>query len=156
LPISLLEEQVRSTQSNYVHPDGLFSLQIPMGWQVEEDVEYVEMTDPNANITVWVLAVDAMGLDASLNEALAFLNLGAEFAATSADVSSEDWTGEDVSVVYRNGSESDVLTVRARRPQKWTVVLLARGPERAIEALSENLQWIWSKLAIPADEVLLL
>jgi len=156
LPISVLQEQVQLAESEYVHPDGLFSLSIPMGWQVEEEAETIQMTDPNANITVWVVAVDTMEFDVSLDAALALVDLGPEFAMTSADVPADAWTGEDVSVIYLSESEDEVVSVRARRPEKWTIVMVARGPERALDALSENLEWIWSELAIPADEFVVL
>ncbi|MFC2078547.1 hypothetical protein ACFLSZ_01045 [Candidatus Bipolaricaulota bacterium] len=156
LPISLLEEQVRVSAPEYVHPDGLFSLSVPMGWQVEADIEYAEMTDPNANITVWVIAVNTMDLDVLLNEALALTDLETKFEVTTGGLPEDAWTGEEVSVIYQSEGEGDVLTVRAQRPNQWAVAMLARGPERAIEALSENLEWIWSELAVPADEFLVL
>ncbi len=156
LPISVLEEQVVPVESEYIHPDRLFSLPIPMGWQVIEEAEYVQMTDPNESISVWVVAVDTQELDTSLDAALTLLDFGPEFVMTSAAVSADAWTGEDVGVIYQHESEDDVVSVRARRPQDWTVVMLARGSERALGALSENIEWIWSELGIPTDEFLLL
>ena len=156
LPISLLEEQVRMAESEYIHPDRLFSLPIPMGWQLEEDAEYAEMADPNANITVWVVAVDTMELDASLNAAITMVDLGLEFAITSDALPSDVGEGDDIRVIYQDESEDDVLHARAERSGAITVVMLARGAEKALEALSENLEWMWSELAIPADEFLLL
>jgi len=156
LPISVLKEQVQSAEPDYIHPDRLFSLPIPVGWQVMEEAEYVQMTDPNESISVWVVAVDTLGLDTSLDAALTLLDLGPEFVLTSAAVPADAWQGEDVSVIYQRESEDDVVSVRARRPQDWTVVMLTRGPERALDALSENIEWIWSELGIPADEFLLL
>ncbi len=156
LPISLLEEQVHSSELEYVHPEGLFSVPILMGWQVEEEVGYVEMTDPNADIAVWVVAVETTELDAALDAALTLVDLGPEFVMTSSDVLADVWAGEDVSVIYQSDGEDDAVLVRARRPEKWTVLLLARGSERALDAFSENLEWIWSELAIPAEELLVL
>ncbi|MEE8592939.1 MAG: hypothetical protein V3T03_02305 [Candidatus Bipolaricaulota bacterium] len=156
LPISVLEEQVVPAELEYIHPDRLFSLPIPMGWQVIEEAEYVQLTDPNESILVWVVTVDTLELDTSLDAALTLLDLGPEFVMTSAAVPADAWTGEDVSVIYQRESEDDVVSVRARRPQDWTVVMLTRGPERALDALSENIEWIWSELGIPADEFLLL
>ena len=156
LPISVLKEQVQSAEPEYIHPDRLFSVPIPMGWLVIEEAEYVQMTDPNESISVWVVAVDTLDLESSLDEALTLLDLGPEFVMTSAAVPADAWTGEDVGVIYQRESEDDVVSVRARRPQDWTVVMLARGPEGALDALSENIEWIWSELGIPADEFLLL
>ena len=156
LPISLLEEQGRSAASEYVHPDGLFSLQIPLGWKVEENVEYVEMTDPNSNITVWVVAVDATGLDASLDVALASVDLGTEFIMMPSAILEDAWEGDDISVIYQSESGDEVLHVRVQRPETISVVMLARGQEKVLEALTGNIDWIWAELAIPADEFLLL
>ena len=156
LPISLLEERVRSAESEYVHPEGLFSLPIPMGWHVEEDVEYAEMTDPNENITVWIIAVDALALDSSLDAALALAELGAEFVMPPSAMLMDAWAGDDTRVIYQSESEDEVLHARAQRPGTIAMVMLARGSEEALEALSENIDWIWSELAIPADEFLLL
>lgn len=156
LPISVLQERVQLAEPEYVHPDRLFSLPIPMGWQVIEEAGYVQMTDPNEHVTVWVVAVDTLELEPSLDAAFTLLDLGPEFVMTSAALPSDAWTGEDVNVIYQRESEDDVVSVRARRPQEWTIVLLARGPERELESLSENIDWIWSELGIPADEFLLL
>ena len=145
LPISVLKEQVQSAEPEYIHPDRLFSLPIPMGWQVIEEA-----------ISVWVAAVDTLGLESSLDAVLMLLDLGPEFVMTSAAVPADAWAGEDVGVIYQRESEDDVVSVRARRPQDLTVVMLARGPEGALDALSENIEWIWSELGIPADEFLLL
>ena len=153
LPISLLEEQVQVAGSKYVHPDGLFSVPIPMGWNMEEEVEHVQMTDPNENITVWVIAVDSMELDDSLDAALALLDLGPEFVITSDAVPADAWTA---GVIYQSEGEDDVLYTRAQRPDAITVVMFAKGSEKTLEALSDNIDWIWSELAIPADEFLLL
>jgi len=151
LPISLLEEQIQSSAREYVHPDGLFSVPIPVGWHVEEEVEYVQMTDPNENIMVWVIAVDTTELGASLDAALALVDLGTEFVMTSDAIAVDAWMA---SAIYQ--SEDDVLHVRAQRPDAITVVMFAQGSEKALEALSDNIEWIWSELAIPADEFLLL
>ena len=156
LPISLLEEQVQSAEAEYVHLDRLFSLPIPMGWQVIEEAEYVQMTDPNETISVWVVVVDTLELETSLDAALTLLDLGPGFVTTSGAVPTDEWTGVDVGATYRHESEDDMVSVRARRPQNWTVVMLARGPERALDALFENIEWMWSELGIPADEFLLL
>jgi antitoxin (DNA-binding transcriptional repressor) of toxin-antitoxin stability system len=83
--------------------------------------------------------------------------LGEDFSRiSSVSLPMGAWSGDDVSVTYRSESVDDVVTVRAQRPDSWTILLVSRGPERALEALSENLDWIWSELSIPADEFLLL
>jgi hypothetical protein len=156
LPVSLLEEQARQAESEYIHPDGLFSLSAPIGWQVERTAEYVEMTDPNASVTVWITAVKSLTLGASLDEARAAANLGATFALASEDAVPGNWTGDDLRVTYVDEAGGRVISAYARRPDQWTVVMLAEGPTRAVEALSENLEWIWSGLAIPASEFQLL
>lgn len=151
LPISLLEQQARVTASEIVHPDGLFSLTVPMGWNVAENAAIVEMSDPNDNVTVWVLALDATNLDVVVAEAFSLAELDAEFTLIS-----QDTQGEDVRAVYENQGGDDVVSVRVQNPEEWTVVMLAHGSTRTLDALSENLDWIWSELTIPAEELLLL
>ena len=157
LPISLLEQQVELNESEYVHPDGLFSLQIPMGWQMEEVLEYVWMADPNENIKVWIVATDRMDLDPTLAVTFSLMDAGEDFnMVSSISRPVDEWSGDDVTMTYQSESEDDVVIVRARRPEEWTVMMAARGPKRALDALSENLEWIWSELAIPAAEFQLL
>ncbi|MBU1050575.1 hypothetical protein KKG90_11205 [Candidatus Bipolaricaulota bacterium] len=152
LPISVLEQQIRTTASEYVHPDGLFSVTPPMGWQVINDADAITMTDPNANIDVWILVMDAAELDVVLSEAFLRLDLGEDYTKiSSVSMPMGAWQGDDVSVTYRSESTDDVVLIRAQRPDEWTIVLLARGPERALEALSENIDWIWTEMRIPAD-----
>ncbi len=151
LPISVLEQQVQSAKPEYVHPDGLFSLQIPMGWRMQEVLEYVQLTDPNENITVWVIATEKMGLDAALVVAFSLLDVGENFKmVSSVSLPADTWSGDDVAMTYQSENEDEVVTVCARRPDEWTVMMAARGPERTLDALSDNLEWIWSELAIPA------
>ena len=157
LPISVLEQQVQMIESDYVHPDGLFSASIPMGWQMGEDIGKASMTDPNETVTVWILATDAAGLDDVLDEAFALVDLGEDLSRiSSVSLPMGEWLGDDVSVIYRSETLDEVAFVRVQRPEDWTILLVARGPERAVEALSENLEWIWSELAIPADTPTLL
>ena len=157
LPISVLEQQVQTVEPEYVHPEGLFSVSIPMGWQMSEDVESARMTDPNESITVWVVATDTAGFEDVSNEAFALVNVGEDFIRiASVSLPAGEWAGDDVSVTYRSESMDDVVFVRAQRPDDWTIFLVAQGPERVLEALSENLDWIWSELAIPADMLKLL
>ena len=156
LPISLLEQQVEVTVSEIVHPDGLFSLTVPMGWNVAEDNAIAEMSDPNDNVTVWVFALDVIDLDIAVAEAFSVAELDAEFELVSQDAQAESWTGEDVRAVYGNQSGNDMVSVRVQSPEKWTVVMLAHGSDRALDVLSENLDWIWSEVTIPAAELLLL
>ena len=157
LPISVLEQQVQSAKPDYVHPDGLFSLQIPMGWRMQEVLEYVQLTDPNENITVWIIATEKMELDVTLVVAFSLLDVGEDFyMVSSVSLPPDAWSGDDVAMIYQSENEDEVVTVRARRPDEWTVMMAARGPAGAVEVLTENLGWIWSELAIPADELQLL
>jgi len=156
LPISLLEQQAEVAASEIVHPDGLFSLTAPMGWTVVQDTTYVEMSDPNDNVTVWMLALNAVDLEIAVAEAFSVAGLEAEFVLVSQEIQAESWTGQDVRAVYENESGDDRVAIRVQSPKEWTVVMLAHGSARALEVLSENLDWIWSELAIPAEELLLL
>lgn len=152
LPISVLEQQVQTLEPEYVHPDGLFSVSIPMGWQMGDDIDTARMTDPNETVSVWIVATDISGLDEVLDEAFAVVNLGEDFSRiASVSLPTGEWAGDDVSVTYRSESLDDVVYLRAQRADDWTIFLVARGPERALESFSENLDWIWSELAIPAD-----
>jgi hypothetical protein len=157
LPISVLEQQAEMAEPDYVHPDWLFSVSAPMGWQMEVDGDMATMEDPNGNVTVWIVATHAAALDDVLDEALAWVDAGDDFSRiASVSLPIGEWYGEDVSVTYRSESIDDVVTVRAQRPDDWTILLVAHGQERTLEALSENLEWIWSELEIPADMAKLL
>lgn len=156
LPISILEQQVESTQPEYVHPDGLFSVPIPLGWHMQQALEYVQMTDPDENIMVWVVAMEAMDLDVCLNQAFAVAAIGPEFSTTSDGMPADDWIGEDISLIYFRTSDDIIVSVRVKRPDQWTIAMVAVGPEHAIEAVSGNLEWIWSQLEIPANQLHLL
>jgi hypothetical protein len=154
LPISVLEQQgVTATESEYTQPDGLFSVSIPMGWQVVTDTGYVEMEDPNGTVIVWVAAEDTSTLTETLTDALALAGAGPEFSASSLDLPAEPWDGAPVDVTYRSDASSEIVEIRAERPEGQAVVLLVRGPEKAVAALSDNLDWIWASLAIPANEL---
>lgn len=157
LPISVLEQQVQSAEPEYIHPDGLFSLRVPMGWRMQEVLEYVQLTDPNENITVWIIATEKMELDVTLVVAFSLLDVGENLKmVSSVSLPVDVWSGDDVAMTYQSENEEEVVTVRARRPEEWTVMMAARGPVGALDALSDNLEWIWSELAIPADELQLL
>ncbi len=157
LPISVLEQQVQSAKPEYVHPDGLFSLPIPMGWRMQEVLEYIQLTDPNENITVWIIATEKMELDVALVVAFSLLDVGDNFnMVSSVSLPVDVWSGDDVTMTYQSEDEDEAVTVRARRPEEWTVMMAARGSEEALDALAENLEWIWSELAVPAGEFHLL
>ena len=152
LPFSVLEQQAELVAPDYVHPDGLFSVSAPMGWLMEEDGDIARMADPNDNITVWVVATNTAGLDDVIDEVFAWGEFGDDFSRiASVSLPIGEWLGDDVSVTYRSESMDDVVSIRAQRPDDWTILLVAHGQERTIEALSENLEWIWSELAVPAD-----
>ena len=153
LPISLLEQQEQVAAPDFVHPDGLFCLQVPMGWYMQEALEYVHMTDPNESISVWVIATDTMELDAALVVGFSLLDVGDDFTmVSSVSLPLDVWFGDEVAMTYQSEDEDDVVGVRARRPDEWTVMMIARGSEGALEALSENLEWIWAEMAIPAPQ----
>ena len=157
LPISLLEEQAQVAGENYVHPDGLFSASLPVGWQLKDAASIAWMTDPNETIDGWIIASDAAGLDEALSDA--FMQIGLEEDYTlvaSVSFPIEGWSGAEVQATYRSDSTADVVTIKAQRPADWTILLVARGPGKALDALAENLEWIWTELSIPADELLLL
>lgn len=157
LPISVLEQQIQTAEPEYIHPDGLFSASIPMGWQMGEDIGIARMTDPNENVTVWIAATDTAGLDDVFDEAFELVDLGEDYSRiASVALPIGEWLGEDVSVTYRSESLDDIAYLRAQRAEDWTILLVARGPERALEVLSENVDWIWNELAIPADTLKLL
>jgi len=157
LPISVLEQQVQETEPEYVHPDGLFSVSAPTGWHVDEETTTARMTDPNKIATVWVAATDTAGLNDVLDEAFALIDIGDDFSMiSSVSLPIGEWLGDDVSVTYRSEGVDDVVFIRMQRPGDWTILLMARGPELALEALSENLEWIWSELATPADTLKML
>ena len=157
LPISVLEQQVQTVEPEYVHPDGLFSVSAPVGWQMGEDIDTARMMDPNENVIVWIVATDTAVLDDVLDEAFVLVDIGDDFSRiASVSLPIDEWLGSDVSVTYRSESVDDVVFVRAQRPDDWTIFLVARGPERTLEALSNNLEWIWFELAIPAEPLKLL
>ena len=157
LPISVLEQQIQTVEPEYVHPDGLFSVSIPMGWQMAEEASIARMTDPNEYVTVWIVATDTAGLDDVLDEGFELVSLGEGYSRiASVSLPIGEWQGEDISVTYRSESLDDAVYLRVQRTDNWTILLVARGPERALEVLSENVRWIWSEMAIPADTVKLL
>ncbi len=157
LPISILEQQVQTVDPEYIHPDGLFSASSPVGWQMESDGGMVTMNDPNENIQVSIMATDTGELDELIDDAFAWLELGEDFSrSASVALPLGEWDGSDVSVTYRSETADDVVSLQAQRPQEWSIVLVARGPERSLEAFSENLEWIWLQLAVPADTLKLL
>ncbi|MFC2083019.1 hypothetical protein ACFLSG_03170 [Candidatus Bipolaricaulota bacterium] len=154
LPISLLEEEVRTSAAEYVHPDGLFSLRVPMGWRMEDDVDYVQLVDPNDNVSVWVLAVDEGDLTASVNSAVAILGLDSTFEPMVGGESSDSWAGE--SGIIQSVSFEDELHFNTHFEDTLTVVMISVGMPKALEALSDNLEWIWSELSVPAEDLLLI
>jgi hypothetical protein len=128
-----------------------------MGWQLEDAMSPAWMTDPNENIIVWIIASEALEFADALDAAFAQIEIGDDFTmVSSVSLPIGSWSGEDVQATYRSESSDDVVTVMARRPEGWSILLVARGPDGAINALSENLEWIWSELSIPAEELLLL
>ena len=157
LPISVLEQQIQTIEPEYIHPDGLFSVSAPMGWQIGDDIDTARMMDPNENVTVQIVATDTAVLDDVLDEIFALVGIGDDFSRiASVSLPMGEWLGDDVSVTYRSESADDVIFVRVQRPEDWTIVLIAKGQERTLEALSDNLEWIWSELAIPAETATLL
>jgi hypothetical protein len=156
LPISVLEQQTHARPSEYFHPDGLFSVSIPVGWRVKENLAYVEMTGPNGAVTVWAVAVRETELARALDDAFSLVQLDAGFVSSFDAEAAEPWAGEETLVTYRRGVNDSVIYVRALRPDRITVVLLAMGPENALDALSENVDWIWSTVTIPAQELKIL
>ncbi len=154
LPISMLEEQgVAAAESTYTQPDGLFSVSIPMGWQMLQDAEYLEMEDPNGAVVVWVTTEASSTLADALAGALTLAGVGPEFSVSPFDLPAEPWNGDTVAVTYRNDGNDEVVSARVQRVQDQTVVMLAQGPEKAVDALTDNLDWIWSSLAIPANDL---
>ena len=161
LPISILEQQAELAAPDFVHSGGVFSMSVPMGWDMDKVLGvYVHMTDPNAIITVWIIATEEMDLDGTLAVAFSLLDVGddaSEFnMVSSVSLPLDMWFGDDVSMTYQEDGGDDVVSIRARRPNEWTVMMVARGARRDIEALTENLEWIWSELAIPANTAVLL
>lgn len=160
LPISVLEQQAQVAEPGYVHPDALFSVSAPMGWYIQESLEYVHMVDPNEIITVWIIATEEMELDGPLAVAFSLLDVGDDLGdfsmVSSVSYPLDVWSGDDVAMTYRNESGDEDVVVRARRPEGWTIMMAARGPAGTLEALSENLEWIWSELQIPAATAKLL
>jgi hypothetical protein len=154
LPISVLEQAAEATTSEYVQPDGLFSLSIPMGWKIVEDADYVRIEDPNDAISVWVVAVEAPEIELAIEEALDATGAGMLSMTSTEPLPAGAWNGEEIAVTYEG--EDEQLLVRLQRPDTWTVVMFAQGATKALQALSENLDWIWSRLAIPANELMLL
>ena len=151
LPISVLEQQIQTMDPGYIHPDRLFSVSLPMGWSLAEDIDVALISDPNEMVTVRIVATDKEGLAPVLDEAFALEGLGEEFSQiASVSLPIGEWYGEDVSVTYRSQESHDVAYIRTQRADDWTILLIARGPERALEVLSENIEWIWDELAIPA------
>jgi len=160
LPISVIEQQAELAEPDFIHPDGLFSVSAPMGWYLQEALEYVHLVDPNETITVWIIATEEMVLDGTLAVAFSLLDVGDdsdEFnMVSSVSFPLDVWSGDDVAMTYRNESGDEEVAVRARRPEGWTIMMAARGPAGALESLSENLEWIWSELEIPAATAKLL
>lgn len=157
LPISVLDQDATSTTaSQYTQPDSLFSVSIPLGWQTIYDAEYLEITDPNRIVSVWVLAENTDSLDEAVQQALTISGEDTDISIGGTDLPSEPWDGTAVSVNLVSSRNDHVISIRAQRPQDWTVIVLSRGSQNALDALSENLDWIWSSLTIPADEVQIL
>lgn len=156
LPISLLEQETDVAASDIVHPDGLFSLTVPMGWHVVDNVSWVEMRDPNDSIVVWLLAIDSDDLEVAIAEVLEAAAFDDELVLVSQDVIADSWTGQDVHLAYESATGDAVVSLWIQRPEEWTVAMVAQGAPGAMDVLSENLDWIWSELAIPAEELLLL
>jgi hypothetical protein len=154
LPISVLDQQTATaTESEYAQPDGLFSVSIPVGWQTVQNADYLEIDDPNGLVSVWVIAENTTSLEEALNDVLTVAGDASSFVVDPADLPSEPWDGSAVTVTSTSDAGDEVILLRAERPQDWTVVMAARGSEKVLTALSENLDWIWSSLSVPANEL---
>jgi len=156
LPISVLEQAAVETTAEYVQPDGLFSAAIPTGWAVVEEATYVRLTDPNETISVWLVAVSSADVETAVEQAIDATGAGMLTMTSTLPIPSVPWGGEMTAITYVSDSDDEQLHARLQRPDDWTVVLLAQGSEGALDALAQNLEWIWSELTIPADEVLVL
>ena len=156
LPISVLEQAAEATSSEYVQPDGLFSVSIPTGWAIVENAGYVRLTDPNDVISVWIVAVEDGTLETAVEQALDATGAGMLTMTSTEVIPSGSWSGEETIITYVRDDEAERLHVRLQRPEDWTVVLLAQGSPGALDALLENLDWIWSELMIPADTIVVL
>jgi len=156
LPISILEQQTEAVGETYIHPDGLFSLAIPTGWQAQDAVEYVQLTDSDASVTVWAMALETGDMDAAVGEAFELAGVGSDFEMTAVAEVSGTWDPEEMYSMYRNEDDAEAVGVYARRTEFLTVVLLARGAVQAVEALAGDIEWMWAELAIPADDLFVL
>ena len=95
LPISVLEQQIQTVEPEYVHPDGLFSVSIPMGWQMAEDMAIARMTDPNEYATVWIVATDTAGLDDVLDEGFEYDGVVyRSLSAVATAITGSHWNGK--------------------------------------------------------------
>ncbi len=156
LPISVLEQAAEATSSEYIQPDGLFSVSIPAGWAMVENAGYVRLTDPNDVISVWIVAVEGETLEAAVEQALDATGAGMLTMTSTEVIPSGAWSGEETVITYVGDDEAERLRARLQRPEGWTVVMLAQGSAGVLDALAENLDWIWSQLTIPADAILVL
>ncbi len=121
---------------------------------MEDGVDYVQLVDPNDNVSVWVLAVDEGELTASVNSAVAILGLDSTFEPMVVGESSDSWSGE--SGIIQSLNFEDELQFNAHLEDTLTVVMISVGRPKALEALFDNLEWIWSELSVPAEDLLLI
>lgn len=157
LPISVLEHQAELSEPDFVHPDELFSVSAPMGWHVENGVDIARMTDPNEDVTVQIVFTQSSVLDDVLDEVFTLAGVGDDYSRiASVSLPMGEWLGNDVSVTYRSESADDVIFIRVQRPEDWTLALIAQGKEQMLDVLSDNLEWIWSEVEIPAATAKLL
>ena len=156
LPISVLEQAAVTTTSEYVQPDGLFSVSIPAGWAVVEEASYVRLTDPDDSISVWLVAVSAADVETAVEQAIDTTGAGMLTMISTQPIASGPWGGETTAITYVSDSDDGQLRARLQRSEDWTVVLFAQGSEGELDALAQDLDWLWTELTIPADEVVVL
>ncbi len=156
LPISILEEQAASMPSEFVHPEGLYSLPIPMGWQVAEDTGDVELLDPNELVTVVVMALEETSFTSALEETFAWMDLSSDEIELSDGDLPDAWMGKPIVLTYATEDAGEAFEIRLQRVDALAVAMVSWGPPNALEALSANLDWIWEGLSVPAEDLLLL
>lgn len=153
-PISVLEQEV---EASYVDPDGQFSLAVPVGWDVKETENAVEVFSPRDDLQGWVLAIEGEDLEVALEAAWGIID--PDYAAEPVAVETVDLRGNGgVAVIARyDGEETGETIYGIAQPNEGSaIVLLIRGGTEAAEVYAEDLDGILNGLAVPAFEATLL
>lgn len=91
----------------YEDPEGTFTVPVPSGWSAEEEDEFVLLSDPDGEISIWVLRVEAETTEAGITGAWNIIEPGfSEEPVDTTEVPVPDGVDQALVITYDTGQSS--------------------------------------------------